>query len=317
MSAKPESRPRPRPTQALSAPAQENGATALVDALEFAVQDSPELPFDPAVVRARLAQRAAASVRASRAMVTVRHTAAAMARANRQARLQTLYLAAAGVLRPGEPLQVLLIELAPDGRLDLDAPAPGVQREWLLLRGGAELTGPRGQRVALDPLDFHVMPAASANAAAPGAASTAPSSLHTIDAGAAGALLFLRESLQPPAAGEAPCTVRDADTPWQPYAPLVERRVLLQHGPMASLLYRAAAGAFVPQHAHGHDEECLVLRGEAFQDDCLLREGDYQLAPAGSGHMSGGTDVGAIFYIHGDIELDFTPNPTAAAAPAA
>ena len=292
-------------------------AVDLLDTLEFAVQGARPLSFDPGAIRTRLARRAAASMRASRAMVTVRHAAAAMARATEHARLQTLYLAADGALRPGEPLHVLLIELAPDGQLTLDAPAAGVQREWLLLRGRATLSG-AAETVTLDALDFHVVPAAERAAGGDGVAQrlAAPARMHAISADVQGALLFLRESLQPAEPDEQARTVRDAVTPWKPYAPLIERRVLWRRGALASLLYRAAPGACVPQHAHGHDEECLVLRGQTFQDDCLLREGDYQLAPAGSSHVSGSTDVGAIFYIHGDLNLDLTP-PAIAAAPAA
>ncbi|MEO9103213.1 MAG: cupin domain-containing protein [Burkholderiaceae bacterium] len=322
MSGNPEPRTPPVPppnTLALPSAPLADGSLDLLDALVFAAQDrrAPR-PYLPAL-RARLVRRAAASVRANRAMVTVRHAAAAMARASEQARLQTLYLAAQGTLRPGEPLHVLLIELVPDGQLVIDAPAPGVQREWLQLRGRTELADNRSTAISLEPLDFHVVPAAASDDAhlCTGTTSAAPAAPHTIRSDAQGALLFLRESLQRAEPGETPRTVRDADTPWKPYAPQVERRVLWRRGAMAALLYRAAPGALVPQHAHGHDEECLVLRGEAFQDDCLLREGDYQLAPAGSSHMSGHTDVGAIFYIHGDIELDFQTSPTAAAAPAA
>ena len=32
----------------------------------------------------------------------------------------------------------------------------------------------------------------------------------------------------------------------------------------------------MPQHTHGHDEECLMVQGELFLDDLLLQEGDYQ-----------------------------------------
>ncbi len=321
MSESPVPRAPSGPSDASAAPsaATAGGASDLLDALAFAAEDRHAASPDLSALRARLIRRAAASVRASRAMVTVRHTAAAMARASERARLQTLYLAAHGALRPGEPLHVLLIELAPDGQLPIDAPAPGVQREWLLLRGRAELADGRSSAVALEPLDFHFAPAEAGEGANPPAGTTSapPLSPQTIRADAHGALLFLRESLQSPEPGETARTVRDAETPWEPYAPRVERRVLWRRGPLASLLYRAAAGASVPQHAHGHDEECLVLRGETFQDDCLLREGDYQLAPAGSSHLSGHTDVGAIFYIHGDIELDFQKRPTAPAVPAA
>lgn len=323
MSGNPEPRTTPVPppdTSATSSAPRAAGSHDLLDALAFAAQNRHAPAPDLSALRTRLIRRVATSVRASRAMVTVRHTAAAMARASEQARLQTLYLAAQGTLRPGEPLHVLLIELVPDGQLVIDAPAPGVQREWLQLRGRTELADNRSAAVTLEPLDFHVVPAAAAEdvPACTATTSAPPTAPHTIRSDAQGALLFLRESLQRAEAGETPRTVRDADTLWKPYAPQVERRVLWRRGPMAALLYRAAPGASVPQHAHGHDEECLVLRGETFQDDCLLRAGDYQLAPAGSIHRSGNTDVGAIFYIHGDIELDFQTSPTTVAtAPAA
>ena len=71
------------------------------------------------------------------------------------------------------------------------------------------------------------------------------------------------------------------------------------------MLYRAAPGAVVPQHRHGRDEECLMLEGEVFLDDLLLRCGDYQLAPAGTGHAGVSTATGGLLYAHGDLELDF------------
>ncbi|MEO8249616.1 MAG: cupin domain-containing protein [Burkholderiales bacterium] len=275
-------------------------APAADDTVEPAPSAPPAGPRSSAPIarqRRQLAERAAASARASRAMVTERYAAAAMARANAGARLQTLYLAAEGPRRPGEPLNVLLIELAPSGVLEVDPPAAGVLREWLLVRGGVTLADPGQWPVALAPLDFHVVPASLAPP------NTAPAPTR-LDAGASGALLFLREAHDLPDPAEPSRTVRDADTAWKPFAPKVERRVLWRRGPLAAMLYRAAPGAAVPHHGHGHDEECLVLRGETFQDDTLLREGDYQLAPAGSAHLSGSTDSGAIFYIHGDLNLE-------------
>jgi quercetin dioxygenase-like cupin family protein len=81
---------------------------------------------------------------------------------------------------------------------------------------------------------------------------------------------------------------------------------LWQRGGQAAMLCLAEAGARVPSHVHGHDEECLMVRGELFLDDLLLREGDYQLAPAGSGHRVTETDVGALIYAHGDADLHLT-----------
>lgn len=262
---------------------------------ETLAADTPDerspLSCELADLRARLARRVAARARAGCAVVTTRHAPPAMARASAFARMQTLYLAAAGALRPGEPLNVLLVELAPHGRLEFGVPAaPDVQREWLLLRGRLTLDDGQGA-VTLAPLDFHLTPSGC-------------SATQWIEAGADSVLLFLREARHPAEPGATPRTVRDAGTPWQPFAPLVERRVLWQSGSLAALLYRAAAGARVPQHVHRHDEECLVLRGETSLDECLLREGDYQLAPAGTIHRSASTGTGSIFYIHGDLQLE-------------
>jgi quercetin dioxygenase-like cupin family protein len=99
--------------------------------------------------------------------------------------------------------------------------------------------------------------------------------------------------------------VRDAEAGWPEFAPGIRRRVLWQHGTQAALLYHADAGARVPQHRHGHDEECLMLQGELFLDDLLLQPGDYQLAPAGSGHRVTETDTGVVIYAHGDLDLQF------------
>ncbi len=71
------------------------------------------------------------------------------------------------------------------------------------------------------------------------------------------------------------------------------------------MLYRTAAGAEVPRHSHGHDEECLMVQGELFLDDVLLQAGDYQLAPAGTAHRTTATDTGVIIYAHGDLDLRF------------
>ena len=71
------------------------------------------------------------------------------------------------------------------------------------------------------------------------------------------------------------------------------------------MLYHADPGAQVPQHRHGHDEECLMVQGELFLDDLLLQTGDYQLAPACSGHRVTQTDTRVVLYAHGDLDLQF------------
>ena len=69
----------------------------------------------------------------------------------------------------------------------------------------------------------------------------------------------------------------------------------------------AEPDAAVPRHGHSHDEECLMLEGDLFLDDVLLRPLDYQLAPAGTAHGGVFTDTGVLLYAHGDLELDLQP----------
>lgn len=235
-------------------------------------------------LRGRLLERLSVSRAASAAMFTSRLGRLAALELAPGVSARTLYAAPGGrTLRPGEPARARLIELQPGARWD--GPDAQRHREWLVVRGLAHIGG-----AALRLRDYHVVPA--------GAASGVVSSDD-------GALLFLRESALPAGAGGAACTVRDAEAGWADYAPGIQRRVLWQHEGQAAMLYRARPGASVPLHTHGHDEECLMLQGEVFLDDELLQEGDYQLAPAGTGHRITETDTGVIVFAHGDLDLKF------------
>lgn len=232
-------------------------------------------------LRARLLDRVAASGSAARPMTTSRPARLPSRPLGPGILATTLY--EGGGARPGEPLRVRLVELAPGSAWA--GPGSALHREWLVLRGEATLGGER-----LAERDYHVDPAD-----APGLPVAAVS----------GTVLFLRESGVPARPADAPFTVRDADAGWPDFAPGIRRRVLWQRGSEAALLYHAGAGAMVPQHDHGHDEECLMLQGELFLDDVLLQAGDYQLAPAGTGHRITETDGGAVIYAHGDLDLRF------------
>ena len=249
-----------------------------------------------AAMRHRLARRVLATHEAEAGMVTVRRRRAPRETLAEGVTLQTLYGAqGSSALRPGEPLRAALIDLAPGARLDPSvlpslAAAAGdldvrLHREWLLLSGSATVDGQ-----ALSQRDYRVEPATALGA---GWRSEE------------GAVLFLRESVQPECADNHAFTVLDAEAGWPGFAPGIQRRVLWQHAGQAALLYWAQPGALVPLHRHGHDEECLMLQGELFLDDLLLQAGDYQLAPAGTGHRSTQTDTGVVIYAHGDLDLQF------------
>lgn len=250
-------------------------AAPLVDA--YASASAP-----PAGLRDRLAERVALSLRAEAAMHTRRRGQVPADRPSPGVSVQTVYEATGATLRPGEPLAARLVELQPGAAYD---PAAQTQRDWLVLRGTVQLGGQ-----VLGPRDYHVAPAGEPARAV---------------AGAMGALLFLREAALPARPGEGATTVRDAEAGWPEYAPGIRRRVLWQRDGQAAMLYLTEPGASVPQHGHGHDEECLMVQGELFLDDWLLQAGDYQLAPAGTGHQVTHTDTGVVLYAHGDLDLRF------------
>jgi quercetin dioxygenase-like cupin family protein len=129
-----------------------------------------------------------------------------------------------------------------------------------------------------------------------------------------GALLYVRElhgaRMGLPAAEQtwwpAPSTpavvLAAANDGWLPFSPGVHVKPL--HGSEASMsmLARFEAGASVAAHGHGLDEDCIMLRGDLYLGDTLLREGEYQLAPVGTGHRGLASDHGSVLFFHGAID---------------
>ncbi|KQV60491.1 hypothetical protein ASC95_03305 [Pelomonas sp. Root1217] len=237
-------------------------------------------PASPGRLGERLSGRLQQSLDAERGMVTVRRRRTEPEALADGVHQRWLYRAPEGrVLRPGEPRAARVIELQPGACLDLAAAGA---LEFLVMRGNLDVDGE-----SLSLRDFLLLPAGSAP------------QLASHD----GAHVFVREAEGP--ASER-TLVRDAEAGWPEFAPGIRRRVLWAGGGQAALLYRADPGASVPMHSHGHDEECLMVQGELFLDDVLLQQGDYQLAPAGTGHRITETDTGVIIYAHGDLDLQFT-----------
>lgn len=237
-----------------------------------------------APLRSRLLQRVADARSRSDALHTVRLAQQPAAEVAPGVTMRTLYRAdAVAARRAGEPEHTAVLDLAAGA--SVPSAHAAWRREWLLLQGAASLGA-----LALGPRDYHLTP---------------PGDGPPLVAGPAGARLFLREARHVPAGLPAPLTVHDAMAGWPEFAPGIRRRVLWHHGGEAALLYLTQPGASVPTHTHGHDEECLMVQGELFLDDVLLREGDYQLAPRGSGHHVTETDTGVLLYAHGDLDLQF------------
>lgn len=242
----------------------------------------------PVAVRGlKLFERVARSAAASRLLHTKRLADALPVAPERGVTLRPLYRAlGTRPLRPGEPEAATLVELAPGAIWA--GPATASQREWLVL-GGTVHIGP----TRLEPHDYHVLPAGHRAGA-----------LHT----ATGALLYQREAPGAPAgsAGEMvqAHTQRASQAHWEDFGPGIKRRLMWQHQGLAAMLYHALPGAAVPHHGHGHDEECLMLAGDFFLDEVLLRPLDYQVAPAGTEHVAASTDTGLLVFAHGDLALD-------------
>lgn len=236
-------------------------------------------PGLPGRLGERLGARVSQSLDAERGLVTVRRRNAPLQALAEGAEQRWLYRASSDrALRAGEPQAVSVLELQAGARLTLPA---GGAREFLVLRGSAAIDGE-----ALGLRDFLLLPAGCA------------ASIDSAD----GAHVFVREA---PGPGVERMLVRDREAGWPEFAPGIRRRVLWTAAGEAALLYRADPGAAVPGHGHGHDEECLMVQGELFLDDLLLQQGDYQLAPAGTGHRITETDTGVIIYAHGDLDLQF------------
>lgn len=246
----------------------------------------------PASLRDRLARRASHSADRIRSMVNVRQHERVLVAQSPGVHVHRIYQRDEAVpLRPGEPLQVFVAKIEPGARWQPPPAGADVGRDWLLVDGAAQLKADGEVAVALGPLDYHVQGAGASQRAV------------DLRAGEAGATVMLRERSLSLASAQPSCTARESPEAWEDYAPLIKRRVLWRQGPMAAMLWLAAPGATVPHHEHGHDEECLMLRGDLFQDDYLLREGDYQLAPGGSSHETVNTDTGALIYAHGDLDM--------------
>jgi quercetin dioxygenase-like cupin family protein len=132
---------------------------------------------------------------------------------------------------------------------------------------------------------------------------TSHDAAHDVRAGASGARIYLRLSAPVQALAQPRRFSTLVDDPnWQDFCPGVRIRELWNGGERRSVLVRMAPGAHVNAHSHGLEEECLMLSGEAFIGDTLLRSGEYQLAPLGSRHGAIQTDVGALFYVHGSLD---------------
>lgn len=127
--------------------------------------------------------------------------------------------------------------------------------------------------------------------------------LGQVHAGPQGLLrVYLRRhGEQGPFSAPAQTLINPAPT-WQPLREGVDISPLYGEGAAVSLLARFAPGGRVPGHPHGIDEECLMVEGDLFLGDLLLREGEFQFAPRGSQHGELFADAPCLLFFHGAID---------------
>lgn len=192
----------------------------------------------------------------------------------------------------------LILEFAPGAVLtaaELPERARHAVYEWLVLDGRIELDvaaeGGGTTPLLLSTQDYHL-----AGSAAPVCRVSAPNGARVYLRGSAAGLAVFGDVCQS-------LTVAGAESSgWEPLRPGVDIKPLASVGPAVSMLARFRPGATVPGHPHSVDEECLMVEGELFLGDVLLREGDFQFAPGGSSHGSLFADTDCLLFFHGAVD---------------
>ncbi len=232
--------------------------------------------------RALLLERVHRSAIALQGFITVRHGATPWTDWDEGARRRLLY--------EYGPLRSLMVELQPGAALPHTGNAAA--QEILVLRGtltGSTLLGPQSFLLRnCGGRDVWVAPQ--------------------------GALLYLRELHGPrealpaaearwwPVAGAGVIIVPASEDGWLPFSTGVQVKPLVGNDEAISMLAHFQPGARVAGHGHVLPEECVMVQGDLYLGDLLLREGEYQLAPTGSRHDSVMSDHGSVLYFHGAID---------------
>ncbi|QOJ22586.1 MAG: cupin domain-containing protein [Gammaproteobacteria bacterium] len=236
-----------------------------------------------ATIRARLFQRIHASAAAESPRVTIR---------SHQGQWRKIL--------PGVHAKLLdrnnrafLLDIEPGASLPMHRHHE--DEECIVLRGSASLGD-----LKVNTGDYHMARAGSR---------------HGKISSASGALLYLRGipvghtaevardflSALLPGDGRELITIRASEGAWSDLAPGVASKALYDDGQTHSSLVRIAAGSqwTSQQTPLAHDEECLLLEGDAFFGDTLLHSGDWQLAPTGAESRPVSSDHGALVFMRG------------------
>ncbi|WP_019865671.1 cupin domain-containing protein [Methylovulum miyakonense] len=247
---------------------------------------TPELRVHPSLA-GRLQERIARSVAAHSSLLTVRAKNGVWQTLKKGIQFKMLW--------QGDQGNSVLINFAPGAVL------PEHKHNWLeegiVLRGGLQVGD-----LDLGVFDYHAAPSGSHHQRIQSRQGGLAYLRGTSVGNAPAVARELLGGLLPFGKAESQTVFADEVDGWHTIAAGVSRKHLYSDGVLASCLLRMEAGATVALHGHPQNEECMMLSGELFLGDILLRAGDYQLAPAGSTHGEAYSDVGALLFLRGSAD---------------
>ncbi len=234
----------------------------------------------------RLENRIQASVAKHAGLITVRSRDGLWRKLTAGIRFKPLWESPSG--------NSLLIEFSPGSALPLHR--HNYVEEGIVLSGGLQLDD-----LELSQFDYHVSPAGSR---------------HGRIRSRQGALAYLRGSsigqpfsmFKEVLGGLFPKNHKESESilshegGWRKIQKGLHQKDLWTDGTVLSKFIRIAKDARIAGHYHPLDEECMMLSGDIFLGDILLQEGDYHLAPAGTGHLEITSDTGALLYVRGALQ---------------
>ncbi len=237
-------------------------------------------------MRTRIFQRVHASITTETARVTIRSEQGAWHTLNPGVRAKTL----------DATHRAFILDLAPGASLPMHRHHE--DEECIVLRGTANLG-----TLTVSAGDYHLARSGSR---------------HGRISSTTGALLYLRGipvghtakiardllTALLPGEGRELLTIHAQDGTWREVTQGISSKPLSESAQAYSSLIRLDANAswLTDQAYLSQDEECLLLEGDAFIGDTLLRHGDWQLAPTGSQTLPITSDHGALLFVRSGID---------------
>ena len=111
---------------------------------------------------------------------------------------------------------------------------------------------------------------------------------------------ILRRAVRPAPGGTN--TLRLDEGIWTKFTPGIRIKILNRDPATGTQTFLMAMepGSVLPAHPHALDEHCLVVEGEAWIDDHVLRRGDWHVAHAGALHSEVSTRTGCLLLIRSE-----------------